>query len=299
MTKRSILISLCSYCLVAAPPSSAQTLDAAKRLVQVGGRQMRVAVAGLEGRVAGQPVIVLEAGAPEPTPGFSSLDTWKELWPHLVALGPVVAYERRGIGESALDSEPPTMTRVATVLHDLLATLRIPPPYVLVGHSWGGNYLRAYTDRFSTEVAGLVFVDAETGAGPTREARAAVLPEAQRAAALAPPSFPPIPPTTPPGVRAEFEEMARDMLSDGQQARLFRAVTTVPIAVVVATPPGRMRGVGGLLTRLTIQHTLDFVLSAPNGMMVTASHVSHSVQRDDPVLVAKLVEHVLSKRSRQ
>jgi pimeloyl-ACP methyl ester carboxylesterase len=263
-------------------------------MLDVDGKAMRVLALGVEGRAPGQPVIVLEAGAPDPTPGFSPLDTWTLLLPELVRLGPVVAYERRGVGRSAADSEPPTMARVAHVLHDLLRAANIPPPYVLVGHSWGGNYIRAFTDQFPPEVAGLVFIDAETGVGPTREEKPAVVSSGERAAVLAPPALPPIPPNTPPGVRAEFEEIAKEMINDGKEARSFGPLPAVPIAVVVATPPGRMRGTSGAITRLQIQKTLDLVLSAPNGLFVTASHVGHAVHASDPALVASLVQHVLS-----
>ena len=44
-------------------------------------------------------------------------------------------------------------------LHALLAAANIPPPYVLVGHSFGGLSIRAYASSHPEDVAGLVFVD--------------------------------------------------------------------------------------------------------------------------------------------
>jgi pimeloyl-ACP methyl ester carboxylesterase len=214
----------------------------------------------------------------------------------LTKLGPVVAYERRGIGESAADSEPPTLARVARNLHDLLQAAQVLPPYVLVGHSWGGLYIRSYVAQFPSEVAevaGLVFIDAWTGVQPTREEKAAVVAPEQRADVLAAPAIPPIPADTPVGVRAELEEIAKEM-TNGRQARLLAPLPAVPIAVVIATPPARMRGVSGAITRLQIQQTLELVLSVPNGILVTASHVGHAVHASDPLLVANLVAHVMS-----
>src|SRR4051812_17791606 len=112
--------------------TSSQGVSPQTRMVDVAGRPMRIQTAGIDRRAPGQPVIVLEAGAPDPTRGFSSLDTWKPLWAELIKLGPVVAYERRGTGQSAADSETPTLSRVARVLHDLLQSAQIAPPYVLV-----------------------------------------------------------------------------------------------------------------------------------------------------------------------
>ena len=197
------------------------------------------------------------------------------------------------------DTEPPTMRRVAHVLHELLAEIHVAPPYVLVGHSWGGNYIRAFTDEYPMEVAGLVFVDAETGAGPTREEKAAALPPQRRAEALKPPVMPPLPPNLRPGHRAEFEEIAKEMITDGAEERTFKPVAAIPIAIVVATPPSRLRGDSGPIVRLMIQKDLEMVLPAPGGILVTADHVGHMVQKDDPALVVTLIKHVLDHASRK
>ena len=75
---------------------------------------MRVRTSGLEGRQTGRPVLILEAGAGE------GLENWRPVFDDLAHLAPVVAYDRRGIGESADDSERPSLRRVAQSLHALL-----------------------------------------------------------------------------------------------------------------------------------------------------------------------------------
>jgi len=44
-------------------------------------------------------------------------------------------------------------------LHTLLSRANVSPPYVLVGHSLGGVYVRYYAHRYPGEVAGMVLVD--------------------------------------------------------------------------------------------------------------------------------------------
>lgn len=44
----------------------------------------------------------------------------------------------------------------------MLEELRIPPPYVLVGHSYGGLLVRVFAHRYPAEIAGLVLVDPAT-----------------------------------------------------------------------------------------------------------------------------------------
>jgi len=49
--------------------------------------------------------------------------------------------------------------QIADNLHQALQAANIQGPFVLVGHSIGGVYARAFAQRFSDEVDGLVFVD--------------------------------------------------------------------------------------------------------------------------------------------
>ena len=53
-----------------------------------------------------------------------------------------------------------TPESMATELHAALHRADIGGPYVLAGHSFGGLVVRAFADRYPTETAGLVLVDA-------------------------------------------------------------------------------------------------------------------------------------------
>ena len=58
---------------------------------------------------------------------------------------------------------PRTSIRIADELHDALHTAGITGPYILVGHAFGGLNMRAFAYRHMGEVAGLVFIDTDTG----------------------------------------------------------------------------------------------------------------------------------------
>ncbi len=272
--------------LVASSSAKAQVGAPATQMVNVEGRAMRVAVAGLQLRKPGQPVIILEAGAAE-----TGIETWTPVFAELARVAPVVAYDRRGIGQSEPDSVKPTLRRVAQSLHALLQRLSISPPYVLVGHSWGGLVTRAYFDQYAQEVAGFVFLDA-LNPGPTREERAKAVPPEQRESVLAPPTLPPIPPDTPPGLRAEYEVIGFEMVNDYPEARSLRLPTGVPVVAVLAAPPGRLPSLGDAIG-LGANDLAGLALKSPKGLFVAAGHVGHMVHRDDPRLVVQLVEHVL------
>lgn len=65
-----------------------------------------------------------------------------------------------GYGFSDPAASARTSVTNARELHDLLHTANLPAPYVLVGHSFGGLNMLAFTEMYRRDVAGLVLVDA-------------------------------------------------------------------------------------------------------------------------------------------
>jgi pimeloyl-ACP methyl ester carboxylesterase len=106
---------------------------------------------------AGSPTVVLDAGSPDTTA------TWRWVQPQIAGVTRVCAYDRAGLGES---SPAPRGRRTAKTqveeLRALLTAARIPPPYVIVGHSWGGLLARIFAHVYPRKTAGVVLVDATT-----------------------------------------------------------------------------------------------------------------------------------------
>jgi pimeloyl-ACP methyl ester carboxylesterase len=92
----------------------------------------------------------------------------------------VCAYDRAGLGAS--DAVPGVRDASDDVrdLERVLARGRIAPPYVLVGHSYGGFIARLFARAHSEQVAGVVFVDA-SGYDATRR-QLAIWPRCQEPA---------------------------------------------------------------------------------------------------------------------
>ena len=55
---------------------------------------------------------------------------------------------------------PRTALGVISDLHALLAAAQLPSPYILVGHSLGGLFMRLYAQTYPGQIGGLVLVDA-------------------------------------------------------------------------------------------------------------------------------------------
>jgi pimeloyl-ACP methyl ester carboxylesterase len=102
----------------------------------------------------GSPSVILEAGFPG-----SSLD-WSLVQPMVAPFTRVCSYDRAGFGWSELGKVPRSSAQIAEDLRKLLSAAEVPAPYVLVGHSMGGLYVRAFARKFPDVVAGMVLVDA-------------------------------------------------------------------------------------------------------------------------------------------
>lgn len=71
----------------------------------------------------------------------------------------VLSYDRPGMGDSSRNSEPRTLDYMDKDLTELLQVTEVPPPYILIGHSMGGLFIRYFADHHPDMIAGLVFLD--------------------------------------------------------------------------------------------------------------------------------------------
>lgn len=124
-----------------------------ERLINVNGRKYNVLTKGMEKRKAREAVVIFESGM------GVDLGNWSKVIDEVSASAPVFAYDRAGIGKSDKSYQLPTPANVAENLKILLKTADIRPPYILVGHSLGGVYIRSFAGHYPDEVAGLVFID--------------------------------------------------------------------------------------------------------------------------------------------
>lgn len=129
------------------------TAFAQDRMVAVNGQQFHVFYKGLENRKAGVPVVVFENGL------GMGLNTWDTVLGQLSERVPVFAYDRAGVDKSEKVFTMSTIQVVAQNLKAILANLQIAPPYILVGHSMGGLYVRGFAGYYPGDVAGMVFLD--------------------------------------------------------------------------------------------------------------------------------------------
>jgi pimeloyl-ACP methyl ester carboxylesterase len=174
VTLNSVLAVLLATAVIGAERAASSAAVAGQSdyagLVDIGGRRLY-----LECRGTGSPTVILEAGYRSPATVWSD-DLVQPERPRTMVLAGVAAntrvclYERPGTA-AVLDGvlhpsrsdpvpQPRTAEDVVADLHALLQAAGVPGPYVLVGHSLGGLFVRLYAATYPTEVVGLVLVDA-------------------------------------------------------------------------------------------------------------------------------------------
>jgi pimeloyl-ACP methyl ester carboxylesterase len=148
-------------------PRSAPVTEDPGRLVEIGGgRSLYLQCVG-----SGSPAVVLEAGFGADT--FA----WRDVQPEVGRSTRICAYDRAGVGNSVA---PPGVREARDEIADLrrlLGRARIDPPYVLVGHSYGGVLARVFARLHPAETAGLVLIDTTGRDGRARQL--AIWPESQ------------------------------------------------------------------------------------------------------------------------
>jgi pimeloyl-ACP methyl ester carboxylesterase len=100
----------------------------------------------------GSPTVVLDSGEGDWSPSWTTVQPEVSQWTR------VCSYDRAGAGFSTLGPLPTNSKRFAEELHSALLNGGIRGPYILVGHAYGGNNVRAFADVYMSDVAGMVLV---------------------------------------------------------------------------------------------------------------------------------------------
>ena len=118
----------------------------------VGGKDLSLHVQLKGNRVnAKDPVVIFESGL-----GCFSPD-WQFVQDSLSKNIQTLSYDRAGMGWSSDDGDAPTAERTIANLEALLDKLKLAPPYVFVGHSYGGIIGQMFALKHPDAVQELIF----------------------------------------------------------------------------------------------------------------------------------------------
>jgi len=121
------------------------------KIINIGERNIHLNCKG-----KGKPIVVFESGLD--TSGSLS---WSMVHDEIAKTTRACSYDRAGMMWSDLRYGYQELIgkAIAEDLNKALLNAGENPPYVLVGHSFGGPYITIFTKYFGSSVAGLVFVD--------------------------------------------------------------------------------------------------------------------------------------------
>jgi len=256
-------------------------------MIDVGGYALHITCSGRQKKQA--PAVVLEAGLNQGS------ETWNKVQPEVARFACVCGYDRAGIGRSDPLPRPQfrTSQQIVQDLHVLLERARVAPPYVLVGHSFGGASVRLYASRYPKEVVGMVLVDS-VHEEETVKWLAMVPPEirAQMEAA---------------GARQPLGGEAIDLGTSMRQVKAANWHTTIPLVVLARGPaffspddyPPPLRSLAPRGEELRIEMQRDLAARSTNGKLIFAEKSGHFIQQDEPALVIEAIRGIVeSKRSK-
>ena len=267
--------------------SAAQRGNFAGRVEISGGRELY-----LECRGRGRPTVVLVSGYGNGADVWSQLDSGVKRPPVLAGVARfarVCAYDRPNTilqpdGRSRSDPvrQPRTAADAVAELHALLRAARERGPYVLVGHSLGGLFVRLYASTYPRQVAGLVQVDA------TYELlRDLIRPE--QWAVFARSTLEPVPGLDPPielfDLDASFDQILRAKAAQPLRPTLPLVVLShgIPAELPPGAPPGFPDAATLERASSTAQNWLGGLL--PFARHVIARRSGHYIQTAQPDLV--------------
>jgi pimeloyl-ACP methyl ester carboxylesterase len=269
-----LMACCCAHAQTSAPtPESAITTDT----IAIGAAPYKVQVAsGGSGRYT----VIFESGF------GTDLRTWRKVAPEVAKVARTVAYSRAGHGASDPRPEPRTFQQSTLELEQLVAAAGLAPPFILVGHSYGGLLVRAFAARHPGQVAGMVLVDpADERLNPAlRKLDAARAAEDDRQfASFVPPKFQP-------------ELALLQPLLDSGALPLDGKVPDVPVVVLTSTrqvdkPMFFVETAQALAAKRELH--ASFVRQFRHGAQVLTSKSGHNIQLEEPELVVAAVNEVI------
>lgn len=197
------------------PPLAIKGIE---RMVDVGGRRLHAMVYG-----SGGPTVVLVSGFQAPQA------YWNPIVPGIAEITTVVTYDRAGYGRSERGDLPVHGLQSAEDLHVLLGRLRVPKPYLLVGHSYGGRVARLFASVYPADTAGLILEEASHEDLPEAQLEALTGRDRETLAAMIAPYR-----MTVPDPRTETDYMAATV----EQIRRSAPLPRVPLIVISSAHRG-------------------------------------------------------------
>ncbi len=232
---------------------------------------------------SGIPTVIMEAGYNDIS------ETWSLVQPKVAAFSRVCAYDRIGLGKSDPSHESRDSYQIVRDLYVLLTKAGISGPYVLVGHSLGGMYMRLFADLYQEEVDGLVLVDS------------AHIDDAEHCSAVLPPETP----NESESLRSIREYLANPLTFPEIPDKIFEPGSLGDIPLVVLSVPKQQRaedlpaGFRDAMDQIWVDLQEEWALISTRSTHILVYESSHFIQKDQPDQVINAILQVIDEARRE
>ncbi|WP_280771615.1 alpha/beta fold hydrolase [Salipaludibacillus daqingensis] len=225
--------------------------------------------ARLVGENNGNPTIVMDAGYGD----YSQV--WDTVISEISMLSNVLIYDRAGLGKSESSSNSRTSREMIKELIELLNEARIEPPYILVGHSFGGVNTRMYATEYPNEVCGLILIDS-TPEDYTERFLPTMPNEFQRAY----------------NKQFVFEGNYNEFMQSLKQLKESRRKLNVPLIVLSAGKKAHYSEESQMLWNEMQKEICEI---SSNSEFIIAENSTHYIQDDEPETVIRAIKTLIDR----
>ena len=240
--------------------------------IDAGGHTLTMLIGG-----EGTPAVVFEGG-------FGvGIASWSTVQSDVAKFSRTVSYDRAGLMQSEAGPKPRSAKQIALELHTALQKSGIRPPYVLVGHSLGGIFIRVFADMYPKDVAGMVLID------PSQEA----FDDWARSHQIAQPKDDQAQLTKlSQGIRDESAAVDTDF----QQARGAKLPAGIPVILLTAM---KDENVSAETRKVWVEKHDEWISKVAGGKHIKVEKSGHFIQGEQPQIVIDAIKQVIDQARRK
>lgn len=259
------------------PSDKSDSMHSALKLqkIDAGGHSLNLLLGG-QASQPGTPAVILEGGF------GAGIASWSIVQNEIPKFAQVVSYDRAGVGQSDPGPVPRSAKQISQELHTALQKAGIKPPYVLVGHSFGGPLVRVFASLYPSEVAGLVLIDPsqEDFDDWTKTHPLPKMKEVEDQIAKGPQ-----------GLRDEYAGV-KVTYEQAREAKVPAGIPVILLSAMNTDLPAEAK-------KMWKEKHEEWVAKIPGAKLVAAEKSGHFIQVQEPQLVVDTIKQVIEQNKRK